>query len=447
MSPLPAAASELFHYLMPRGQPSSTTAPAKSFKGPSIQDEQREKQLSPLEAVGQILKRSVYTRVSPVTENSDEAKPRTKAHDKSPPSFKVDPFVNHLNPFSIFDKIKLGLGTIFLLPFRALLVVLALLTAWFVAKLGMYGLDQAAVESTTISRKGWRRKLLNWYRYFGHAIFYAAGFRIKIIGKQATRQEAPILVGAPHSSFLEAVIMIMCGASPVSRMESRDAIIISSCQLFSQTIFVDRRTPETRQKAKEDIKTRSLSPDQELPQLFLCPEGTNTNRRVLIQFKVGAFISGVPVQPIAIRYPGHDRIDAVTWTFKQSHTYLYSIWCLFSTPVNHLEVEFLPVYHPNEEEKQNPELYAKNVQLIMAEALGIEATDITYKKYYAEYCAMHNLGTPKHTTERCTDGNGKTERDDQQLNNLLPNQESQACIGSHRSENGVYDSQEVKKDR
>ena len=33
MSPLPAAASELFHYLMPRGQPQSTTAPAKSFKG------------------------------------------------------------------------------------------------------------------------------------------------------------------------------------------------------------------------------------------------------------------------------------------------------------------------------------------------------------------------------------------------------------------------------
>ena len=42
-----------------------------------------------------------------------------------------------------------------------------------------------------------------WYRYFGYALFYVAGFRIKIIGKQATRKEAPILVGAPHSSFLE----------------------------------------------------------------------------------------------------------------------------------------------------------------------------------------------------------------------------------------------------
>ena len=44
---------------------------------------------------------------------------------------------------------------------------------------------------------------MQWYRYFGYALFYVAGFRIKIIGKQATRKEAPILVGAPHSSFLE----------------------------------------------------------------------------------------------------------------------------------------------------------------------------------------------------------------------------------------------------
>ena len=48
---------------------------------------------------------------------------------------------------------------------------------------------------------------------------------------------------------------------------------------------------------------------------------------------------------------------------------------------------------------------------------------------------MHNLGTPKHTTERCTDSNGKSERDDKQLNDLLPNQESETI------------SQEVKKDR
>jgi hypothetical protein len=47
-------------------------------------------------------------------------------------------------------------------------------------------------------------------------------------------------VGAPHSSFLEALIIIMTGSSPVSRHENRHAFLISACQLFYQTIFVDR---------------------------------------------------------------------------------------------------------------------------------------------------------------------------------------------------------------
>ena len=44
----------------------------------------------------------------------------------------------------------------------------------------------------------------------------------------------------------------------------------------------------------------------------------------------------------------------------------------------------------NLQEKNAPELYAKNVQLVLAKALEIPATDITYRKYYAEYCVMHD---------------------------------------------------------
>ena len=73
----------------------------------------------------------------------------------------------------------------------------------------------------------------------------------------------------------------------IYRFVGRNKALSNELKTYNISIFyVTRRTPETRQKAKEDIKTRSLSPDQELPQLFLCPEGTNTNRRVLIQFKV-----------------------------------------------------------------------------------------------------------------------------------------------------------------
>lgn len=69
---------------------------------------------------------------------------------------------------------------------------------------------------------------------------------------------------------------------------------------------------------------------------------------------------------------------------------MFSLWYLLSRPMNRVEVEFLPVYIPSREEEQNPELYAKNVQLVMADALNVPATDITFTKYYNEYCAKHN---------------------------------------------------------
>ena len=103
-------------------------------------------------------------------------------------------------------------------------------------------------------------------------------------------------------------------------------------------------------------------------------------------FSIGAFSPGVSVQPVLIKYPGTERIDAVTWTFNQNYSYILSVWYLLANPINRVIVEFLPIYSPNEEEKQSPELYAKNVQKIMAEALDIPAMDISYGAQYKKYC-------------------------------------------------------------
>lgn len=150
----------------------------------------------------------------------------------------VDPFTNQIF-LTVKDWILLILGTVLLAPFRAIGVIGGLFLAWFVAKIGLLGLSASEMASN-VSRRGWRRKLMRWYSNFGMLIFWAAGFRISIKGKQASRAEAPILVGAPHSSFLEALIIYMCGSSPVSRHENKTAFLISACQLFYQAIFVDR---------------------------------------------------------------------------------------------------------------------------------------------------------------------------------------------------------------
>ena len=64
---------------------------------------------------------------------------------------------------------------------------------------------------------------------------------------------------------------------------------------------------------------------------------------------------------------------------------MFSVWYLLANPINRVVVEFLPIYNPTEEEKQSPELYAKNVQKIMAEALDIPAMDISYGAQYKNY--------------------------------------------------------------
>jgi lysophosphatidylcholine acyltransferase/lyso-PAF acetyltransferase len=46
-----------------------------------------------------------------------------------------------------------------------------------------------------------------------------------------------------------------------------------------------------------------------------------------------------------------------------------------------MDITFLPVYKPSEAERGNPELYAKNVQRLMARELNIPASDDTYYRY------------------------------------------------------------------
>ena len=86
------------------------------------------------------------------------------------------------------------------------------------------------------------------------------------------------------------------------------------------------------------------------------------------------------------RYPGYEGLDSITWTFHQDHSYLYSVWLLLVKPINRVEVEFLPTYVPDERERSDPELFARNVQHFMAKELDIFPSEITYYKYYEEQC-------------------------------------------------------------
>ncbi|XP_056622590.1 lysophospholipid acyltransferase LPCAT4-like [Triplophysa dalaica] len=280
------------------------------------------------------------------------------------------PFINFVDISTALRIRGILLGWI-LFPIRAMLTTLFLLLMWPVARLRLAGLSEAERE---VPVQGWRQ----WFFlpimvFLSRAAYFCMGFLwIKVKGRQADLKEAPVLVVAPHSTFLDMLVLPVTGLpTVVSRSENIRLPVIGALLEFNQAVMVNRKDPESRKKCVSQIRERVTS-DGRWPQMLMFPEGTTTNGRVLIKFKPGAFLAGVPVQPVLLHYP--NNTDTVRWTWKGT-TWLAALWHTLSQLYTSVTVEFLPVYTPSEEEKDNPDVYAENVQKLMANALGVPATD------------------------------------------------------------------------
>ena len=76
----------------------------------------------------------------------------------------------------------------------------------------------------------------------GYVAFLLLGFRIEIRGDQAARDEAAVLIVAPHTSFMDVFTIALCYASPVARIENKDTCFMWAPQAIGHTIFVNRFT-------------------------------------------------------------------------------------------------------------------------------------------------------------------------------------------------------------
>ncbi|ELW72289.1 Lysophospholipid acyltransferase LPCAT4 [Tupaia chinensis] len=231
-----------------------------------------------------------------------------------------------------------------LAPIRVLLAFIVLFLLWPFAWLQVAGLTEEQLQEPLT---GWRKTVChNGVLGLSRLLFFLLGFlRIRVRGQRASRLQAPVLVAAPHSTFFDPIVLLPCDLPKVvSRAENLSVPVIGALLRFNQAILVSRHDPASRRRVVEEVRRRATSRGK-WPQVLFFPEGTCSNKKALLKFKPGAFIAGVPVQPVLIRYP------------------------------NSL---FLPVYHPSPEESRDPTLYANNVQRVMAQALGIPATECEF---------------------------------------------------------------------
>ncbi|XP_076279462.1 lysophosphatidylcholine acyltransferase isoform X2 [Lasioglossum baleicum] len=303
-------------------------------------------------------------------------KMRNKSEDVDTASLGADilnPFVHRLELDTTYDKLKTAFLTVALLPFRLAAITALVIMAWLLACLGLLGLSEEDLRRAPL--KGWRRKIVPWLCFMGRLTYQAGGMRIIVRGRQASRSEAPILVVAPHSTFMDGGIVYITGfPSIIVRRESGLNPFIGKLINYTQPVYVWREDPNSRQNTIKEIIERATS-KEDWPQVMIFPEGTCTNRSCLITFKSGAFYPGVPVQPVCIRYP--NKLDTVTWTWEGPGA-LKLLWLTLTQLNSSCEIEFLPVYKPSEAEKTDPKLYANNVRRLMAEALQIPVSDYTY---------------------------------------------------------------------
>ncbi|XP_078123753.1 lysophosphatidylcholine acyltransferase 1 [Sander vitreus] len=293
-----------------------------------------------------------------------------KSSNSRPSRLGRNPFVHKLK-FTMTEKIKIGLMSVTVFPVRLLLVSSLMLLAWPFAFTAALGRSDFVIEP----QPWWRRFIDLCLRVIMRAMWFCGGFHwIKVKGERAAASEVPILTVAPHSSYFDAIPVTMTMCSIVTKLESKSIPVWGTLISYIRPVFVFRSDQDSRRKTVEEINRRAQS-GGEWPQIMIFPEGTCTNRSGLILFKAGAFIPGVPVQPVVLRYP--NKLDTVTWTWQGPAAFKI-LWLTLCQPHNPMDIEYLPIYTPSKEEKENPALFANNVRKLMAKALELPLTDLSF---------------------------------------------------------------------
>eukprot|EP00002_Diphylleia_rotans_P023161 TRINITY_DN4551_c0_g4_i3.p1 TRINITY_DN4551_c0_g4~~TRINITY_DN4551_c0_g4_i3.p1 ORF type:complete len:190 (+),score=30.54 TRINITY_DN4551_c0_g4_i3:611-1180(+) len=139
--------------------------------------------------------------------------------------------------------------------------------------------------------------------------------------------------------------------------------------LFSR--FVDRLKKDN---ISYELSRRYFTGKTKYPPIVIFPEGTTSNGKALIQFRKGAFLGGVPVTPIILKYSFSTTNPSDVCTNLGPH-----VIRMILEPSNHLEVTFLPTYYPSEQEREDPILYTANVRSEMARIGKLPLYDVDYQ--------------------------------------------------------------------
>ncbi|XP_047954969.1 lysophospholipid acyltransferase LPEAT1-like isoform X1 [Salvia hispanica] len=252
--------------------------------------------------------------------------------------------------------------------------------------------------------RGWRRTvILRTGRFLSRAVLFVFGFywisetRGENENESNDHSEGFERYGAiisNHVSYID--ILYHMSSSFPSFVAKRSVSKLPLIGLISKClgcVFVQRELKSSDFKGVSGIVTeriREAYQDEFAPRMIIFPEGTTTNGDYLLPFKTGVFLAKAPVQPVILRYPYRRFSPAWDSISGARHVIL-----LLSQFVNYIEVKRLPVYHPSEQEIENPKLYAENVRKLMAQEGNLILSDVGLPEKRVYHAALNgNISMP-----------------------------------------------------
>lgn len=289
-----------------------------------------------------------------------------------------NPFTYEPN-FNWWEKTKMFFGIV-VIPVRLFFATFFLFMIWALAKIAILGHDINKPMSC------WRRTIFAPSTLFCRLLLFSCGIVwISTKGKRAKRKDAPIIVCAPHSTVLDVFLSFYAVGrySGFGKKEVTKTPFFGTFALVAQTILVDRQNKQAKQDSLDELVRRADAENEYWPYFLVFPEGTCTNRTSLIRYQRGAFVPGKPVQQILFTFP-YRNFDP-TWTSSTNRK--WQILRLLSQVYTPVQMEYCDVYVPNEDEKEDPFLFATNMRAVAAEKLGIPTTDHSYEDTFLSQAA------------------------------------------------------------
>jgi len=281
------------------------------------------------------------------------------------------PFENTTWSLPLYEQLKLAVMAVTLFPVRlAGFLTTFLCTYAIVVALLRLGLPRAAKLAIIC---GCRTTLF---------CFGFLGIRVK--GEQATGVG---VVVSNHSTFLDGLVWTVVSMPRIFAERSNfENFIMKAFAEALDIVLFDRGGQKSRQEARTLMASAATDAAQgKASPILVFPTGTTTNQKVMITFKDGAFAPGQPVQPAILRY--RFRHCDPSWVFSGPGTLMlvFRLMCQF---VNFLEVEFLPVCAPSDEQRREPQKFARRVQHVLSEAMGVPETAHSVEDLQLELAAV-----------------------------------------------------------